>query len=258
MSGIGRSALVVGFSLMATACGKKGPLIYPDMLVPAAPSAVTVLQSGAAVKISFAIPGRDRAGRPVHDVAGVKISRKAAEAGQKKQCRSCMSDYSAFRTLYLDRLPTNTERSGSVLLLLDGDVSEGYSYSYSLVPFTAGGVEGAAATTAAVLVATPLPAPLLKIESLPTELRLQAAPAPLAMVSGELLGYNLYRWSTVNARSYLPLNREPLKSGDYVDSGLERGVLYSYSARVLYKRSSGDVAESAESNVVTGKLADDE
>lgn len=256
MSGIGRSALVVGLSLMATACGKKGPLIYPDMLVPAAPSAVTVLQSGATVKMSFAIPGRDRAGRPVHDVAGVRISRKAAEAEQKNLCRSCMTDYSAFRTIYLDRLPTNTERSGSALLVLDGDVSEGYSYSYSIVPFTAGGVEGATATTAAVRVGPPLPAPLLKIESLPTELRLQATPQN--MITGTLQGYNLYRWSAVNARSYLPLNREPLKGSEYVDSGLERGVLYSYSARVLFRLSSGDLVESAESNVVTGKLADDE
>ena len=255
MSVMGRSALVVGLSLMATACGKKGPLIYPDMLVPAAPSAVTVLQSGAAVKMSFAIPGRDRAGRPVHDVAGVKIGRKTAEAEQKNLCRSCMTDYSAFRTIYLDRLPTNTERSGSVLLVLDGDVSEGYSYSYSLVPFTTGGVEGATATTAAVRVVPPLPAPLLKIESLPTELRLQVSSQ--AMTAGTLQGYNLYRWSAVQARSYLPLNREPLKGGEYVDSGLERGVLYSYSARVLFKLSSGDVVESAESKVVTGKLADE-
>lgn len=255
MSGIGRSALVVGLSLMATACGKKGPLIYPDMLVPAAPSAVTVLQSGAAVKMSFAIPGRDLAGRPVRDVAGVKISRKAAEAEQKNQCRSCMTDYSAFRTIYLERLPTNTERSGSLLLVLDGDVSEGYSYSYSIVPFTAGGVEGAAATTAAVSVVPPLPAPLLKMESFPTELRLQVSAQP--MNAGTLQGYNLYRWYAVQTKSSLPLNREPLKGGEYVDSGLERGVLYSYSARVLYKLSSGDVVESAESNVVTGKLADE-
>jgi len=256
MSGIGRSALVVGLSLMATACGKKGPLIYPDMLVPAAPSAVTVLQSGAAVKMLFAIPGRDRAGRPVHDVAGVKISRKTAEAEQKNLCRSCMTDYSAFRTIYLDRLPTNTERSGSMLLVLDGDVSEGYSYSYSIVPFTAGGVEGATATTVAVRVVPPLPAPLLKIESLPTELRLQATPQ--TVITGTLQGYNLYRWSATTARSYLPLNREPLKGSGYVDSGLERDVLYSYSVRALFKLSSGDTVESAESNVVTGKLADDE
>ena len=255
MNGIGCSAVVVGLSLMATACGKKGSLIYPDMLVPAAPTAVTVLQSGAAVKMSFAIPGRDRAGRPVHDVAGVKIGRKADEAEQKKLCRSCMTDYSPFRTIYLDRLPTNTERSGSMLLLLDGDVSEGYSYSYSLVPFTTGGVEGATATTVAVSVVPPLPAPLLKIESLPTELRLQVSSQ--AMNAGTLQGYNLYRWFAVQMKSYLPLNTEPLKDSEYVDSGLTRGVLYSYSARVLFKLSSGDVVESAESNVVTGTLADE-
>lgn len=40
--------LFVVFAL--TACGKKGALIYPDMLVPAAPSAVSAQQSGTTMK----------------------------------------------------------------------------------------------------------------------------------------------------------------------------------------------------------------
>ncbi|MDD2271180.1 MAG: hypothetical protein PHP95_03880 [Desulfuromonadaceae bacterium] len=257
MSGIGRSALVVGVSLMATACGRKGALIYPDMLMPAAPSAVTVLQSGAVVKMSFAIPDKDRAGKPVRDVAGIKISRKAADAEQKDQCRSCMADYTLFSTLYLEHLPTNTQRAGSILFILDGDVSEGYSYSYTIVPFTAGGIQGASATTASVRVVHALPAPQLRVESLPTELRLHATSQSIPEGT-TLLGYNLYRWTAVKKRSYQPLNREPISStADYVDSGLERRVLYSYSARALFKMPSGNVVESAESDVVAGMLADD-
>ncbi|MDD2581986.1 MAG: hypothetical protein PHR66_08340 [Desulfuromonadaceae bacterium] len=256
MSGLGRSALVVGVSLMATACGKKGALIYPDMLVPAAPSAVSARQSGSAVKLSFILPDKDRAGRPVRDLAGLKISRKTAEAEQKNVCRSCMADYSLFRTLYLDHLKPNTQRFGNLVMSLDGDVSVGNSYSYSIVPFTADGVDGAPSTTAAVRVVMPLPAPLLKIESHPTEVRLQMSSQSATV--GNLLGYNLYRWSAAVPKPYFPLNREVLKNAEYVDVGLERGVRYRYSARALYTLPSGDIVESTESNEVEGVLADDE
>lgn len=256
MSAIWLSALVVGLSLMATACGKKGALIYPDMLAPAAPAAVTAQQSGSVVKLQFALPDKDRAGRPVQGVAGVKISRRSADTAQKDVCRSCMTDYRLFRTLYLDHFPADTQRFGNLLILLDSDVSAGNSYSYSIVPFTNDGVDGTSSPTADARVVTPLPAPALKIESLPTEIKLQISSQPLK--SGSLLGYNLYRSPGASARSYQPLNREPLKGNEYVDSALERGVKYRYSARALIVLAPGDIAESAESDEVEGMLKDDE
>jgi predicted small lipoprotein YifL len=256
MKALGRSALVVGFSLMATACGKKGALIYPDMLVPAAPAAVTALQSGSSVKLQFTLPEKDRAGRPLHGVAGVKISRRAAESAQKDVCRSCMTDYMLLLTLYLDHLPANTQRFGNRLVVLDSDVTAGNIYSYRIVPFTTDGVDGASSPTADVRVATPLPAPFLKIESLPAEVKLQISSQP--PITGRLLGYNLYRSPAATARSYQPLNREPLKGKEYVDGVLERGMKYRYTARALIMQAAGDIAESAESIEVEGMLRDDE
>jgi len=256
MRALERAALVVGMSLLATACGRKGPLIYPDMLVPAAPAAVTAQQSGSAVKLRFAIPDKDRAGRPVKGVAGVKISRRTAEADQRDVCRNCTADYRPFLTLYLDHMPVTTQRFGNRVVLIDSDVTAGYSYSYSIVPFTADGVDGASSPIADVRVTAPLPAPVLKSESYPTEVRLHFSPQPQAF--GRLLGFNLYRRPVETVRSYEPLNREPLTGNEYIDSGLERGVRYRYSARALMVLESGDVAESAESQEVEGMLKDDE
>jgi predicted small lipoprotein YifL len=256
VSSFWRSALVLGVSLMATACGKKGPLIYPDMLVPSAPAAVTAQQSGSVVKLQFALPDKDRAGRAVQRLAGVKISRRVAEIAQKDVCRSCLTDYRLFQTFYLDHLPANTQRVGSRLILLDDDVRIGNRYSYSVVSFTADGLDGASSPIADVGVTAPLPAPSLKSESFPTEVKLHFSYGPL--ISGRLLGYNLYRSSVATARSYQPLNREPLKGNEYVDSSLERSVKYHYSARALITLASGVVAESAESQDVEGMLKDDE
>jgi len=256
MSRLGHSALVVGLSMLATACGRKGPLIYPDMLVPAAPAAVTAQQSGSVVKLQFALPDKDRAGRLVKDVAGVKISKQTNDANQKDVCRSCTTDYHLFRTLYLDLLPADTQRFGNRLILIDSDVSSGNIYSYSIVPFTSDGVDGATSAVADVRVGTSLPAPAVKIESFPTEVKLQLSFQPL--ITGQLLGYNLYRSTATSPRSYQPLNREPLKGAEYVDSALERGVKYHYTARTLMVLESGGIAESAESQEVEGMLKDDE
>lgn len=256
MKPFGRSVLVAGVSLVAAACGKKGPLIYPDMLVPAAPSAVSAIQSGTAVKYQFVLPGKDRAGRPVSGIAGVKISRRATSTGQMEVCRSCMTDYLLFRTIYLDHLPTETERIGGQLILRDSDVSAGNIYSYRGVPFTADLVDGVPSLTADARVDAPLPAPRLKIESFPTELKLSFSST--AQKAGRVLGYNVYRSSGTSPRSFLPLNREPVKADEYVDTGLERGVKYRYSVRALIARGEGNVAESIDSPEVEAVLKEEE
>lgn len=256
MNVIQRSAFVAGMCLLVTACGRKGPLLYPDMLVPAAPSAVSAQQSGTVVKLRFTLADSDRSGRPVRDMAGVKISRRSAGIDQKEVCRLCTDDFRPFQTLYLDRLPAAAQRFGNLLVVLDTDVNAGALYSYRIVPFMTDNADGASSPSADVRMFTPLAAPALKIESHPTELRLQfLLPTPL---SGRLLGYNLYRSSAAAGRSYQPLNRELLPGNGYVDGVLERRVTYRYRATAVIMLASGDIVESAESDEIEGMLKDDE
>lgn len=256
MNVIQKSVFVAGMCLLVTACGRKGPLLYPDMLVPAAPSAVSAQQSGASVKLRFTLSESDRSGRPVRDMAGVKISRRRSGGEQKEVCQLCMDDFIPFQTLYLDRLPAVAQRFGNLLVVLDTDVHAGSLYSYRIVPFRTDNSDGAASSPADVRVIAPLAAPALKIESHPTELRLQFS--PYTPSAGRLLGYNLYRSSAVAGRSYLPLNRELLPGTGYVDGALERRVTYRYRATAVIMLASGDVVESTESEEVEGMLKDDE
>lgn len=257
MSVNGRLALIIAFSMIAAACGRKGPLVYPDMLVPAAPAAVTVQQFGSAIKLQFVLSDKDRTGRPAQSVAGVKINRKISADGQRDECKSCTTDYTLFKTLYLDHLPANTQRFGGRLVFVDSEVLSGVAYSYSIVPFTADGVNGASSAATGVRVgAVPLPPPVLSVESFPTEVRLKTSVYPL--IAARMLGYNLYRSSGTGPGSYLPINGDPLKGSEYVDGVIERGVKYRYTARALVVWPSGDVVESDESNMVEGMLKDDE
>lgn len=249
-------ALVAGLSLLAGACGRKGALVYPDMLVPAAPS-VTARQSGAAVKLQFSIPAKDRSGQSVQGLAGMKISRRVHDAGQKDVCRSCTTDFTLFRTIYLELLPHDIQRFGNQMILVDSDIHAGNLYSYRVVPFLADGVEGAASTVADVSVSIPLSPPVVSIESQPTEVKLHLSMSSMGS-AGQVLGYNLYRTSAPAVRSYLPLNSEPVRGNDYTDSSLERGVRYRYSATALIVQETGTVVESRESDAVEGILKDDE
>jgi hypothetical protein len=226
------------------------------MLIPAAPSVVTAQQSGAAIKLSSVIPYMDRAGRRLKDMVGVKVFRRVADGGAANACRFCTTDFAIYRTLYLDRLDTDTQRFGSLVILLDSDVNSGASYSYRVSSFTGDGTEGAFSPTVDVMVSTPLPAPALEAVSYPTEIKLNMSPP--STVSGRLLGYNMYRATATDGTSYQPVNTQPLQGGAYVDHGLQRGVTYRYTATAVILLEQGGIAESVVSREVEGKLKDDE
>lgn len=251
-----RLILFLCLTLFITACGKKGALIYPDMLIPSAPEEVTAHQSGSLVKLKFIVPAKDRAGHTINNISGFKISKRTNDLSQKDVCQYCKSDYSLFRTLYLDILPPDTQISGGLVVTLDNDVNEGHIYSYTVVSFTKDRVEGIASAAAEVRFGLPEAAPSIAIESFPTELKIHISSS--AINNRNLFGYNIYRFSAKNPKSYQPINTEPVKSNEYIDNQLERGVTYKYTARELILKESGDISESLDSKEVEGMLKDDE
>jgi predicted small lipoprotein YifL len=246
--------LFVAFAI--TACGKKGPLLYPDMLVPAAPSAVSALQSGTTMKLSFILPTKDLAGRNFAGITGVTIIKRDEPAGQNPSCSNCTTDFSPFRKLNLEPLSPNTQRYGNLLVLLDVDVQTGRLYTYRVSAVTRDHQEGTlSAPVAAVMVTAPLP-PVLQAISQPTEIQLEFA--GLTPGEGVISGYNIYRTLKGEAFPFQPLNREPLSGNRFIDVGLERGTSYLYGARTVVQLPSGGRVESGLSNEADGRLKDDE
>jgi predicted small lipoprotein YifL len=251
------AGLLVAITLCITACGKKGPLIYPDMLTPAPPTEVTVRQSGRVMKLSFNLPQKDRAGRGLKNLAGVMIFKRAATTGQAPGCNACTADFTLFRKLFLDLpLPdSSVQRFGNRLLLLDGDVRIGDDYTYAVTPFTQDAIEGQPSLPVkAAMVQAPTP-PLLKARPEPTEIQI-AFSAPLPQ-QGKLIGYNLYRAIKGEALPLIPLNREPLFGKSYIDIGLGRNTNYVYAARTVVMMPNGDLVESELSSEVVTQLANE-
>ncbi|MBL0224274.1 MAG: hypothetical protein IPQ16_01440 [Geobacteraceae bacterium] len=242
--------------LALSACGKKGPLVYPDMLVPAAPAGVSARQSGDSVKLVFVLPSKDLSGRNISGLSGVTILKRDEQSSQQPSCSSCTSDFSPFRRLNLDLLPPESVRYGNRLVLLDGDVKTGRAYTYRISVLTNDNQEGAVSVAGPVDVLPPPPSPVLKVVSQPTEIQLEFAGQPSGM--GVIAGYDVYRTLKGEAFPLMPLNREPLTGNRFADTGLERGTSYIYGVRTIISLPSGGRVESGLSNEVEGKLKDDE
>jgi predicted small lipoprotein YifL len=249
-----RLGLVFVIALLAGACGKKGPLIYPDLLVPDSPAGVTLRQTGPGMKLSFVLPSKDRAGRPLADLAGVKVLRREAMPDQGRACPACTDAFRLFRTMYVDVQDDSVRRYGSMMILLDNDVLLDVSYSYTLVPFTRQGVDGqGSAPVTATMTQPPLP-PALRAIPAPTEIVLNFEGRPPVPGTYTVAGYNLYRSVKGQPLPFLPLNREPLPGNSYIDTGLDRRLTYSYGVRTVVRMPTGHLVESGLSNQVEAAL----
>jgi predicted small lipoprotein YifL len=250
-----RFLLIVMVLLSVSGCGKKGPLLYPDMLVPAAVSGLTASQSGASVKISFDLPNADLAGRPLRDLAGVTVFKRVESSLQQPDCPACTDDFHPLRKVYLD-LPDTARIYGNKVVLLDGETRINTAYSYYVVPFVRDNTVGANSAPVRVRVTPPPLPPVLQALPAPTELKLEFVAIPPE--EGSLVGYNVYRWVKGEPMPYLPLNKEPLTDTVYVDSGLERKVAYHYVVRTVVRMPWKGIAESGASNEAEGALEEAE
>ena len=247
-------ALLLLLILILPACGKKGPLIYPDMLVPAAPADVSAQQSGKNIRLAFTLPSRDRAGQPLQDVAGVTIVKRDSLSGQDPGCTSCTSDFTRFKKWFAD-IPGEAHVSGKHVVLLDGAVMIGRSYTYKITAFTRDDLDGAVSVPVTANVVQPPQPPVLRAVSHPTEVTLEFVGLPL---EGTFVGYSLYRTVKGEPFSYLPHVGSLLKENRFTDMGLDRGTAYMYAARTVVRLTSGALVESGLSDGVEGKLKDDE
>jgi predicted small lipoprotein YifL len=250
-----RFLLIAIMLLSASGCGKKGALLYPDMLIPSAVTALTASQTGTSVKIVFELPDKDLAGRPLRDLAGATVFKRVESSLQQPDCPACTDDFLLFRKVYLD-LPGTAQIYGNKVVLLDGETRRNTAYGYYVVPFVRDNSVGANSAPVRVRVTLPPLPPVLQVLPAPTEIKLEFV--ALAPEEGSLVGYNVYRSVKDEPMPYLPLNNLPLAATVYVDSGLDRKVTYRYVVRAVVRMPWGGFVESGASNEGEGALAEDE
>ncbi|WP_432823568.1 fibronectin type III domain-containing protein [Trichloromonas sp.] len=227
-------------------CGKKGPVKPLAQPLPAAPEKLAALQQGNLMQLDWEIPVSNQDGSPLTNLQGFNILKMRYDIAD--DCPECRDSSTLLRQIDLEFLK-NAERKGNRLTFWDNDLEPGYGYQYKVVAYTRRNRDGAPATIRRPFL-TPAAAPAgLQASAHDRMVRLEWQPAA-APADGELLGYNLYRRSSGEILSSLPVNDALLTVTSFEDFGLQNGIRYSYTLRTVLHRGNTRLESTASSAVV--------
>ena len=229
-------------------CGKKGPLIYPDMLLPGPPQAVSLEQSGPFLRLSFDLPTKDKMGKALkEDLESIVVLRKILD---QQSCSSCLDAYQ--QMLRIDpRHPAPATRQGDRISWIDQDARpDGQRYQYRIKIVQKGGEAGSVADTIATALHTPPVAPVIQAHPVfggMVQVEFSAT-LPEGMV---LVGYQLYRAGGPDNSTLQPLGGLQLERR-YTDQSVQIGSVYRYAVRMVVRpaKAKGAAIESELSGIV--------
>jgi len=239
-------AVVVAF---VAGCGKKGPLIPPEALVPAPVKDLAAVQKGARFQVSWSAPGKDVAGRTLRDLAGFELFRRLV-LPPTEDCEECPTAYRQMLRVDLD-YPQGVRRAGNHFLYDDSDLDPGKTYQYKVRSFSKDGAQSGDSNRARHTFLLPPMPPVLEAISSPTGVVLAflAPPPP----EGKLAGYNIYRSKKGSALPSVPLNPTPVTATTYEDKLQLMAVPYDYQVTTVAVVN-GETVESIPSNVVEAEM----
>lgn len=245
-----RLILCIILSAVLAGCGKKGALVPPEALVPAAVTDLRLAQKGEYFQLSWSRPDKEESGRRLTGLAGFELLRREVlPAGQ--QCDAC--PFALLKSIDLD-YPQEVRRYGDLLLFNDNQVSRGTSYQYKVLSRKKdGSLSRDSNQVRRQKVEPPLP-PVLQATSQSAGITLDIA-APTLPPGAVLVGFNIYRWRAGEPVPPFPLNDRPLTGSSFEDLRLKRGETYIYGVCTV-ARVAGEEVESQLSSQVTGALTE--
>lgn len=210
-------------ALLLSACGRKGPLVRPEALVPDRITDFSVVQKGENLHLSWSLPKRLVSGGKLTDLAGFRLL--AREIPADGGCPDCPDSWQQLGRFDLEFLK-GAQRVGDRLYYTDTDAKTGRTYGYRLISYTDSATESAPAEARSTR-RPPLPPPVLTATSTYLSVTLGCTPPPLpaGYVSG---GCAVYRTKGGEPFPLTPYAVVPT-DGRYEDTLLEPGIIYTYS-----------------------------
>lgn len=237
--------------VLLAACGKRGPLIPPEALVPAAITDLRVDQQGNRFLICWTPPGSQEWGGPLPDLAGFQVFRREV-LPPGEDCEECPTAYRQVKTVDPDYLQ-DVRRSGSRFCFPDSDVSVGTTYQYKAVSFQKDGAVSRDSNKARRKKTHPPAPPLLTAVATPDGVTLRWKPAAIPP-GGLLEGYAVYRKQAGEVMPVMPSALLAADAAHFADPHMEHGVQYLYGVRSIASID-GERVESELSNEVEGKFS---
>lgn len=233
--------LLVAVGLMVFAgCGKKGPLIYPDMLVAQPPDNLMVEQHKDSFRLSFNLPSKDLSGRTLTDLKAVMVSRQVTGAND---CKSCLDSFQELQRVDPE-YPAPAQRSGNQINMIDADLKKGEQYRYRLQAVQQGDIFSEHMTTA-LLELKPLPsAPALTAKnSFGGFVTIDIKHTVTATKEAEPVAVRIYRSEADGAGSSSLATLPSEQTVTYQDQTVHYGKSYQYLATVVVQYKDGLLVE---------------
>ncbi|NJD90804.1 MAG: fibronectin type III domain-containing protein [Geobacter sp.] len=235
-----RLLLPLILSLIIAGCGRKGPLLPPEALVPAEVSSLAVQQKGEELQIIWSAPGKEKSGRPLKDLAGFRLQKREVR-GDSSDCAACGESWLLLKTVDLDT-PDPAGRSNGTFIYRDR-VPAGAASQYRLLAYSRSGGVSSPATSKIITMQPALAPPALTLTVLPGSIGASLAFTPPK--GGTLKGYNIYRRTPDAPMPVIPYAAAP-QSGAWEDKqvSFDRSYLYAATALVAI---GGEIVESSPS-----------
>lgn len=227
-------------SIFLTGCGRKGRLIPPEALVPAAVADLTVQQKGDQLQILWSAPAREESGRPLKDLAGFRLQKRAIR-GDGTDCSTCDETWQLLKTVDLDT-PNPAGRSNGSFIYRDR-VPVGAASQYRLTAFSRSGGTSPPATSKIIRMQPALAPPTMTLLPLPGSIGAALDFSPPE--GGTLMGFNIYRRTPETPMPAAPYGSAPA-SGEWEDKQVSFGSSYLYAATALVE-TGGEIVESTPS-----------
>jgi predicted small lipoprotein YifL len=244
-----RILLIILLLALLAACGRKGPLVPPDTMIPASVSTLQVEQKEDRFYVTWSAPTSDAGGKPLKDLGGFRLMRREV-LPPDEDCEACPTAYSVVQTVDLEYLK-GVRVYNNIYIFTDAGLKDGTTYQYKLISFKKDGAESAPSNRIRrKKVATP-PAPRLAAVSSPTGVQLEWQPGQWG--GADRAGFNVYRRRGDDIATLVLLTPQPVKGKRYEDQRLDTGATYTYMVREVVS-TDGQFVEGAISNEATGAL----
>jgi predicted small lipoprotein YifL len=240
--------------LFLGACGKKGPLIPPDALVPAPVTNLRTAQTGSEFRVCWSSPGREESGKALRTAPDFLLFKRAV-LPPDQDCEECQNSYRLIRIVdpeYLQEI----RRINNTFCYFDKDLVQGKTYQYKVVSRVDDRLESKDSNKARRKFLAPPAGTTLKGTPSPTGILLEWTTVG-SSDGARIEGYNIYRRKEGGAPPLSPLNPKPVTGNRYEDLTAVRGDRYVYAVRTV-ATVDGETVESGLSNEVTGYLTEPE
>lgn len=237
-----RKALPFAFFLLlaaTTGCGKRGALVYPDQLLPAAPSVLLLEQTEDKLRLTFSVPKQDRRDKPLQNPVQSMVVLK------KDNCSPRDKSF-----IFAKRFDAAYPGYDSQIVWIDEQVQKNGCYQYRVGAVTSDEeISSFSDTLLVTLQATPA-VPVIAVHPIFGGM-VSVKLAEKGSQAGKPFAFRLYRADEVNGE-FIPLGGLIPADNPFIDQSVQVGKRYSYKARLILKdENNGMYRESGFSNPIS-------